>query len=380
MTEQKMELVNTRQGGGAMELREKSRFESLLQYAQMTPRSITRFLERATEMVTANEDVAAGCNYSVPRAGKRIPGPSVRLAEIAASTWGNISVEVEDAGQDGKFVYAKGKVLDLETLTGLSVEVSRRITDKNGRQYSDDMIQTTKAAARSFAYREAVFKVVPKAYINQLHAAAIAVTTGGVKSIAERRDIAMKLLAQFGVTDERVFAMLGIEGIDEMGEDELVALRSEVQRIREREVTPEEAFPELPPEGVMKPGAAGMAERIKAQKAQKGKKKPEAAPEAPSETEAAGDAEIPEADQDSAQGSSDASNAKSDGEWRAKIAKALEGKQPTKPTKAQMELIPHFDPEKCMDINCPNLHEYGDGEVLPARVVLCDRNECPLKK
>jgi recombination protein RecT len=106
----------------------------------------------------------------------------------------------------------------------------------------------------------------------------------------------------------------------------------------------------------------------------------EPAQEAHSETEAAGGAEIPEAEQDSPQGSADASNAKPEAEWRVKMAKALEDKQPTKPTKAQMELIPHFDPEKCSELKCPNVHTYEDGEVLPARVVLCDRNECPLKK
>jgi phage RecT family recombinase len=106
----------------------------------------------------------------------------------------------------------------------------------------------------------------------------------------------------------------------------------------------------------------------------------EPAQEAHSETEAAGDAKMPEPEQDSPQGSADASNAKPEAEWRVKMAKALEDKQPTKPTKAQMELIPHFDPEKCSELKCPNVHTYEDGEVLPARVVLCDRNECPLKK
>src|SRR6185369_14649302 len=58
--------------------------------AKRYPRSITAFKRQCLEMATLDEETAGSMYYVLPRAGKKIEGPSVRLAEIAGSAWGNL--------------------------------------------------------------------------------------------------------------------------------------------------------------------------------------------------------------------------------------------------------------------------------------------------
>lgn len=61
--------------------------------ARAFPRSIKKFQQQCLEMATLNEQVAEECFYALPRKEngetKMIEGPSARLAEIVASSWGN---------------------------------------------------------------------------------------------------------------------------------------------------------------------------------------------------------------------------------------------------------------------------------------------------
>ena len=59
---------------------------SQIEVAKQFPRDLASCRRRSTEMATADQGTAAGCFYSIPRGGKAIEGPSIRLAEIIAST------------------------------------------------------------------------------------------------------------------------------------------------------------------------------------------------------------------------------------------------------------------------------------------------------
>src|SRR5678816_4803120 len=97
--------------------------------------------------------------YSLPRGGRNIVGPSVRFAEVVASSWGNIRSGARIIDIDDKFITAQGQCFDLEKNICVQVEVKRRITKKDGKRYDDDMIGVTGNAACSISLRNAVFKV-----------------------------------------------------------------------------------------------------------------------------------------------------------------------------------------------------------------------------
>src|SRR5487761_2139159 len=103
--------------------------------AHAFPRSVTRVVKNITSLATMDDDAAAECVYALPRGGKPIKGPSIRLAEIVAGQWGNcrVGARVVHVDRIEKFVEAEGIFHDLETNTATTSRVRRRISDKNGR-------------------------------------------------------------------------------------------------------------------------------------------------------------------------------------------------------------------------------------------------------
>src|SRR5687768_2626442 len=93
----------------------KAEIDTQIATAKAYPRSITAFIEKATSIATLNENVAGSCAYALPRGGKSLEGPSVRLAEIVCSSYGNIRTGARVISNDGKIITAQGVCHDLET-------------------------------------------------------------------------------------------------------------------------------------------------------------------------------------------------------------------------------------------------------------------------
>jgi hypothetical protein len=142
-----------------------SGMRDLVELAKRHPRNLSLFKDELLALATIDLPTAESCSYALPKDGKSIEGPSIRLAEIAASTYGNLHVGCRVLNDDGRFVYAEAVAFDMQRLTQVTVRTKRRITKKNGDTYGEDMIQTTGNAAAAIAFREAVFKVIPKAFI-----------------------------------------------------------------------------------------------------------------------------------------------------------------------------------------------------------------------
>lgn len=181
--------------------------------AKRYPRSITRAKQKMIEMATTDPETAQGCFYTLKRSGADgrdafIEGPSVRLAEIAVNAWGNIRGGARIIGEEGNFVVAQGVCHDLEANTFTSIEVRRRIVGRNGRRYSDDMIGVTANAACAIAFRNAVYKVIPKVYINPAFEAARKLVAGDIRSIGQARQEAINTFSKIHVSLEQLMAFL----------------------------------------------------------------------------------------------------------------------------------------------------------------------------
>lgn len=210
--------------------------------AKRYPRSIKRFLDEAQQLVTLNEEVAGECMYALPRGGKTIEGPSARFAEVILSAWGNSHGAARVIGEDDKFVTAQAVVWDLERNVRIAFEVRRRITGKNGKRYDDDMIGVTGNAAASIAFRNAVLKVVPKAFWNQLYGEAKRVAIGDAKTLDARRATTMAAFAKMGVREPQILALLERQGIEDIGLDDLAVLRGCFTAIRDEGASIESVF------------------------------------------------------------------------------------------------------------------------------------------
>lgn len=210
--------------------------------AKAYPRSIRRFLDQVRELVTLSEDIAGECMYALPRGGKTIEGPSARFAEVILSCWGNSHGAARVIGEDEKFVTAQAVVWDLERNVRVAFETRRRITNKHGRRYDDDMIGVTGNAAASIAFRNAVLKVVPKAFWNQLYMEARRCAIGDVKTLASRRASLVDAFGKMGVTEEMLLAKLEKKGIEDVTLDDLALLRGVYTAIRDEGHSIESVF------------------------------------------------------------------------------------------------------------------------------------------
>ncbi|MER8762842.1 hypothetical protein [Mesorhizobium sp. M0968] len=219
--------------------------------AHAFPRSVDQAVKNILTLATLDEETAKECVYALPRGGKAIKGPSVRLAEIIQSCWGNnrVGTRVVHVDRIEKYVEAEGVFHDLETNAATTSRVRRRISDKQGRVLTDDMIIVTGNAASSIAKRNAILAGVPKAVWRKAYAQVEKVIAGDIKTLVERRAEAMKAFAAFGITPERVFAVLEINGLDDISLDHMATLIGMHSALKSGESSVEEMFPIAKPKG-----------------------------------------------------------------------------------------------------------------------------------
>lgn len=210
--------------------------------AHKYPRSLKTFINEVKQMVTLSEEVAQECIYALPRGGKTIEGASARFAELLVSAWGNSRAGARIVEDKGNFVIAQGVFHDLQKNVAITYEVQRRITDKYGKRFSDDMISVTANAACSIALRNAILKGVPKAFWSELYELAKQTARGNVETLPNRRAKAFSVFQSYGVSKETIFEHFGIKGEEDLNLDHLLILQGIRTAIKEGDITPENAF------------------------------------------------------------------------------------------------------------------------------------------
>jgi hypothetical protein len=256
---------------GALEAITRSEVAMQLDSAHRWPRSVSKFLRDAISLATFSVEVAESCMYSVPRGGKMITGPSVRLAEMCATSWGNLHVGARVIDATATEVIAQAVAWDLQSNVRVTVEAQRSILDKNGRRFNEDMVRVTGMAAISVALRNAIFRVIPRAYVDATYTKARECAVGDLKTLVARRDDSFARYSKLGVTPERMFARLGIKGADDFTLEHQELLVGMYTSIRSNELSIDEAFPALAQAPV--PAGTPEGKRIKL-----GAKKEPAAP------------------------------------------------------------------------------------------------------
>lgn len=213
--------------------------------AHAYPRSIDRAVKNILALATLDEQTAKECIYALPRGNKPIRGPSIRLAEIIQSQWGNnrTGTRVVHVDRIEKYVEAEGIFHDLETNAATTSRVRRRLSDRDNNLLSEDMIIVTGNAAASIAKRNAILGGVPKAVWRRAYAAVEQVLVGDIMTMAEKREDALKAFAGFGIKPEQIFGVLDIAGVDDIGPDHYMTLVGMHQALRSGEATVEEMFP-----------------------------------------------------------------------------------------------------------------------------------------
>ena len=225
-----------------LEALNRSEIDMQISTAKKYPRNITNVLSTIETLATLDKDVAASCFYSLPRDGKTISGPSVRMAEIVASAWGNLRVQARIISNDGKIITAQGVCHDLEKNVATSVEVKRKITNKYGKTFSEDMQVVTGNAACAIAMRNALFKVVPAAYIKKVLDKAKSLSVGDGKEFEQVRIDTINWFANKGVTPKKLFEFLSVKSEKDITAEMVADLRGVATAVSEGTSTIDEIF------------------------------------------------------------------------------------------------------------------------------------------
>jgi hypothetical protein len=236
---------------------ERAHIDSQIATAHAYPRSLEKFQKKATSYVTLDYETAASCLYSRPvGGGKTAEGASIRLAEIVASCFGNLHVQASIVEQTDRFVRTVGMAHDLENNYAGKSEVVESTVGKDGQPYSERQRIVVAKAALSKAYRDAVFRVVPKAMCKTIIDAAKRVAVGDEKTLEDRRAKVRDWVKSIKVDEARVFQALGIGGWADMSLAHLETMTGLRTAILDGDATIDETFPPT-----IKPSAILQQER-----------------------------------------------------------------------------------------------------------------------
>lgn len=261
----------------AISLITKAEIDMQIATAHAFPRSITKFIKDVMSLATVTPEIAESCVYALPRGDKTVEGPSVRLAEIVASSYGNLRTGARVIYNDGKHVTAQGITHDLEKNIMHTEEVKRSILQnewepdpnrpgkkrKSGRMIpmNDDMQTVTGRAACAIAYRNSIFKVVPAALIQDVYERVKQIVRGDVETLGARRKKAIAYFTALGIKEKELFDVIGVAGEEEIDLDKFVLLRGMCSAHRNGEATLEGLFP--PPEKKKGDAVKDSADKIK---------------------------------------------------------------------------------------------------------------------
>ena len=223
---------------------ERANVDSQVATAKQYPRDLTRCINNSIVMATMDYETAQSCGYALPRGGKPITGPSVHLAKLLVSNYGNIRTEAKISKITDKRVISRGTCWDLENNVATAFEVSRSIVGKNGKRFSDDMVTVTGNAASSIAYRNAVFSVIPRSITNKVYQAAQHFITGDLsdeeKLVARRKKCIDFFKDEYGITEQEVVMLCGKQTINQIKADQIALLLGVTQSLKDGDTTVDE--------------------------------------------------------------------------------------------------------------------------------------------
>ena len=256
---------------------ERANVDSQVATAKQYPRDLARSVNNSIAMATMDASTAQSCGYALPRGGKPITGPSVHLAKLIVSNWGNMRAEAKVVQITDKQVISRGTCWDLENNVATAFEVRRSIIGKGGKRFSDDMITVTGNAANSIAYRNAVFSVIPKAIIDKVYQAAQHYITGDLsdeeKLVARRKKCIDFFKSEYGITEDEVVMLCGKQTVNQIKADQIALLLGITQSLKDGDTTVEDLMKPYRAEENKKTIIAKATEAARADAAKKEDKK-----------------------------------------------------------------------------------------------------------
>lgn len=235
-------LQATAESVGVVEAQSRAEMAQQSNMARKFRRDFAKVKQAAIMLATLDNETAMSCFYTVPRGGKSVTGPSIRLAEIVAAAWGNLRVTARIVEISSTYLIVQASACDVEVNNIFQSDVRRNIVNKTGQRFNEDMITVTANAAIAIAQRNAIFKVVPGAFVDSIEREVRKYAAGDGKQFQERLGELVKKLEKIGATQPHMRRYLNIEKWADAQPEDLIALVGAFNAIRDGESTVEEVF------------------------------------------------------------------------------------------------------------------------------------------
>lgn len=199
------------------------------------------------------KDLAEVAQYEFPKGDSVVKGPSIRLVEVLARHWGNITSGVDEIeSKDGETTiksYAwdlETNVSDAKTFTVKHIRSTKKGTYKLTDERDVYEMVANKGARRK---RACLLAVLPGWYVDAAVSACEetlkqSLTDG--KTMEEVISSVVSAFSEFGITPEQIEEKIGKE-IGNLSKNDVVKLRHLYSAIKDGFVKPGDAFG-LPPE------------------------------------------------------------------------------------------------------------------------------------
>jgi hypothetical protein len=215
---------------------DRSEYDTQIVTAKRFPRSIDKFREEMRSLAVRDRETAEACVYATRRGGKTIEGPSIRFAELLAYAWGNLRVDARPAEVEDSHIINEATCFDCERNVAWRQRTKRRITNRHGERYNEDMIGTATNANTSIVARNVVLRVIPKPVWKPIYDEVKAVAIGTEETFIQRRDVVIAWFQKAAsVNEDRLCEWLERDGVDDIKPKDLLLLRSAAERIRDGE-------------------------------------------------------------------------------------------------------------------------------------------------
>lgn len=221
----------------------RAEMETAVAFAMEHPRDMEVFMEKAMRQATLTVEIAQDCIYAKPVGDDTINGPSIRLAEIVIANYKHIRAASRYVGEQDNRVLCQTIMIDLENNTQILEEVAVSITGRSGGRFSPSVVDNTIAATKSKSWRNAAFKIVPRAFVDTIQEACRKVITGEqpasmetgrkTETLADQIARTVKHFEALGVPRERILARFGRESAKDLNRDDLLTLVGFVTQLKQ---------------------------------------------------------------------------------------------------------------------------------------------------
>lgn len=177
MSELSMQFQQSQHGGvvgQATASREMEEVKGAIFLAKQFPRNIFQAEQRILDSCKRTS-LAEVAMYQYPRGGTKVSGPSIRLAEVLAQNWGNLSFGVKELEQREGESVAMAYAWDLET----NVRQEKVFTVKHSRQ--------AKGALQKLTDPRDIYELVASSGARRVRACVLGIIPGDIvdKAVAE---------------------------------------------------------------------------------------------------------------------------------------------------------------------------------------------------